>query len=84
MYPSAVVRSLAKLALFCSDVNVAMPSSVDAPVLASRLIPATELSAIAQAQPNKQIANASLAQIQPAIVAAEAAYNSLLAAQQSG
>jgi hypothetical protein len=43
----------------------------------------TAINTIAQAQPNKQIQNASLAQIQPAVVAAESAYNSLLAAQQA-
>jgi hypothetical protein len=55
------------------------------PPATQTLITATQtaINTIAQAQPNKQIANASLAQIQPAIVAAEAAYNSLLAAQQS-
>jgi hypothetical protein len=43
----------------------------------------TAINTIAQAQKNSEIQNASLAQIQPAIVAAETAYNSLLAAQQS-
>lgn len=43
----------------------------------------TAINTIAQAQQNNQIQNASLSQIQAAIVAAEAAYNSLLTAQQA-
>jgi hypothetical protein len=43
----------------------------------------TAINTIAQAQKNNQIQNASVAQIQPAIVAAETAYNALLSAQQS-
>jgi hypothetical protein len=57
----------------------AIPAATQTQITATQ----TAINAIAQTQTNQQIANASLAQIQPAVVAAEAAYNSLLAAQQA-